>query len=980
MAKKKLIPSYEVSLGEDAGTGKGAIQNIYDTIDDSKISFYEQVERLRQVKTPAGITLYDVMKRFVSKLNDDTVAGVLSFDKGIKSKNFDDGFMGRGFSLQTNEIGEGVLEVDRIHARKEIITDVLTHNKINAIGGTLVVSAAYAEVTRVEVGEDFIKCYYKSDAGGEQMWVEGDIIKLQTGQSRNLTSIVYSVSSEADIYGEHWIEFIFDGVGNVGNSIPIEGDTLVQFGNFDLGAHPERGNIIIIGIGDAVNSYPYVEQYRGVDSFDLTGKLITRISDDVYFGAADQSSYMWWNKDKDNQLKIKGALNVSQSGSLFPTIVFRGAYNSGTTYYKGDVVTHNGTSYIYIYDSPSSNKDPEIATSYWTVFVNSGQSAINNAIVYLYKRSITDVTDTDDIDPALEYNFITGKFSGGSIGTWQYAPYSGGGKLYVTSVFVSADTSVTTVTEPFKTPFEFGHDGDDGRGISSITEQFCLSYSKNAAIGTWVNTQPAWQPLMYMWRRQVITYDDDSVVPSAAYLDSSWSVIDNMKIGGDNLSFQNEYDLDAESNNNLYAIIKGENSVTPNIDNVLKNDTEYVLYIGKANKTSGSAVSFQIVLFDFVTNTNYWSETCSFLDEEFFINIKTPETGKLSLLIYAGMAGATAGNKVTYSNVMLQEGNKATEYNPAYRYLTTALQGDTDITGGIVATNLLMMKDTDGGVTAGMSGIRNDNVAFWAGGGYDEAQNDEASIILKKDGSGHLANGNINWDVSGVLNILASIIASSGRIANFDIIGNSLMGQTINFAEESIETLANLKTSHTDSINYQSSWDKNYMGAASLDFAKAYTQNLTITRDATLSFKAQVTVDDDIPSGGYNISIFDSSNKRVWYNAGSGSLSLTSFALNLPAGTYSIHAEVTGFKNIGETYNTLAKIQGNITSTVITAASFVEKTKIGNDGFYSFWDASTYFYFSKTYGLHIAMGVFEFKITPLSGIEYKTATGWKNLN
>lgn len=85
----------------------------------------------------------------------------------------------------------------------------------------------------------------------------------------------------------------------------------------------------------------------------------------------------------------------------------------------------------------------------------------------------------------------------------------------------------------------------------------------------------------------------------------------------------------------------------------------------------------------------------------------------------------------------------------AYKYLTEALQQHTTITGGLVSTGVILLMDGEE-VTAGISGVKNDNILLFGGGSYDEAVNAAASptydkgdgtqitSLLKKDGQGKL--------------------------------------------------------------------------------------------------------------------------------------------------------------------------------------------------------------------------------------------------
>lgn len=88
----------------------------------------------------------------------------------------------------------------------------------------------------------------------------------------------------------------------------------------------------------------------------------------------------------------------------------------------------------------------------------------------------------------------------------------------------------------------------------------------------------------------------------------------------------------------------------------------------------------------------------------------------------------------TLERILVQQGTKGTTYSTYYHHLTDALKGSTEAVGGLVMTNLLMLKDADDHVTAGMSGLKDDGdytyegedytsegVTLWSGGSYNDA-------------------------------------------------------------------------------------------------------------------------------------------------------------------------------------------------------------------------------------------------------------------
>lgn len=148
-------------------------------------------------------------------------------------------------------------------------------------------------------------------------------------------------------------------------------------------------------------------------------------------------------------------------------------------------------------------------------------------------------------------------------------------------------------------------------------------------------------------------------------------------------------------------------------------------------------------------------------------------------------------------------------YYQSLAYLSNAIKdGGTSILGGLVLANMMLLGNADNGqvedVTSGISGIKNDDndISFWGGGTYEQAINTvskyindpqyqpseselkdmanfvvthggdvfmrgyihalggmfsgevriaNGKILLKQDGSGHLANNRISWDSNGVI-------------------------------------------------------------------------------------------------------------------------------------------------------------------------------------------------------------------------------------
>jgi hypothetical protein len=87
-----------------------------------------------------------------------------------------------------------------------------------------------------------------------------------------------------------------------------------------------------------------------------------------------------FNTNGDGKLVLKGTLVQSQSGVTQPIGVFRGPYNNTYTYYNGDLVTYNGSTYRYINNTPSSNIPTN--TTYWSIEAAAGTGGSYKSFVF----------------------------------------------------------------------------------------------------------------------------------------------------------------------------------------------------------------------------------------------------------------------------------------------------------------------------------------------------------------------------------------------------------------------------------------------------------------------------------------------------------------------------------------------------------------------------------------------------------------------
>lgn len=122
---------------------------------------------------------------------------------------------------------------------------------------------------------------------------------------------------------------------------------------------------ILYQVQDDRRDFDFTNGMTFISGDTITSGRIKSIDGGNYFDLAsgkfligNDSNSLDWNVTNPDKLTIKGGIVQSPSGAAFPVPAYRGAYQSGTTYYQGDQVTHGGQSWIYISETPTSGNTP----------------------------------------------------------------------------------------------------------------------------------------------------------------------------------------------------------------------------------------------------------------------------------------------------------------------------------------------------------------------------------------------------------------------------------------------------------------------------------------------------------------------------------------------------------------------------------------------------------------------------------------------
>lgn len=115
-----------------------------------------------------------------------------------------------------------------------------------------------------------------------------------------------------------------------------------------------------------------------------------------------------------------------------------------------------------------------------------------------------------------------------------------------------------------------------------------------------------------------------------------------------------------------------------------------------------------------------------------------------------------SGNMSDLIDEAIDESIKSTEY------LKQAMEdGSTEVKGGLVMTNVMLMKNMQGEVTAGVSGLQEDDVPFWSGADYTNRK--KAVFRVHADGEVHATKGTV-----GILQVKSDSVEVSDAAASRD--------------------------------------------------------------------------------------------------------------------------------------------------------------------------------------------------------------------
>lgn len=244
----------------------------------------------------------------------------------------------------------------------------------------------------------------------------------------------------------------------------------------------------------------YIRFLKGVNNWEITKDMIAMQLGDLsnlkLFGMdmTGHSAYL-------NRIYMTGTIKqISNDGvTEVPVPVFKGEWKSGTYWYY-DEVTHNGSTWICI--ESTTTQEPSDSSTDWLKVISKGEDGQDG-------QDGKDGKGVQSVDALYYLSSSSTSLSGGSWST--NSPTWVDGKYIWSKTKVVYTDGSSIETNPACITGGKGNTGDDGRGISSIVEEYYLSTSSTSLVGgSWSSTSPAWQDGKYLWSKTKVTYTDNS--------------------------------------------------------------------------------------------------------------------------------------------------------------------------------------------------------------------------------------------------------------------------------------------------------------------------------------------------------------------------------------------------------------------------------------------------------------------------------------
>lgn len=758
--------------------------------------------------TPTDYNVFSakaVDEQRLNKTKDDTVKGTITWEKlqkflkGMK--------VGANGDWTLDELDNTHLTTDYLQVRMKAIFETLEILHTDTLGGELFITPVGSNrILKVEevnitydgVSQKAYRCYFLGEQDGskvENKWKVGDQARsksfnLTAGKYHNVGNhyywrLVIGVSSEAvEIDGKkyHYVD-LSDIDKDAASDEPMVDDILNQCGNR---TNITRQSCLVFS---AVDTYsPCITLYHGVDGYTFnnkeyvnygvnhsTNKAFFHVYGDMYFGDRPTSannyegdSYVKYDSDK-KKVTIKGDLDIKSTydGKTLDKYITEKSLDKNaveTIIKKSDTITDlqnqiDGAIETWFYDgvptlknAPASGWDTDMMKNHLgdLYYDNKTGKAYRFAKDgSTYKWII--ITDTE-LTKALEDSRQALKDTKSKrriFGSQPVPPYDVN-DMWVNATYPSDGSTYKNEILKCSTAKAEGEEFDiaDWKLASKYTDDTKAEEAKKAAEKAQAEIKNTQTNLIALGTTVSNNKKAFDVFTSDGYLDSS----EIAAIAQDSKRLEDDYNAAVESYNNVV----GSKFL---LDKDGK-ETTYKTDLVSAKATLDSAKNELITyLSDIVSRYNA-------SDSNGKATIKAAAAQKYTNFTNAYKAFydklGVANNYIT-SNLFDGLNTKLITNMAGLEYIKAALvDGDTVVKGGLILSTLIALRNDKGNVTAGINGAdtKENGIALWLGGKAidkqastttEEEKKIAAKSLLRFDGTGYFANGNLWWDADGTL-------------------------------------------------------------------------------------------------------------------------------------------------------------------------------------------------------------------------------------
>lgn len=764
---ENVLPEISIQLTDTLTIGKNSLQTAIDGVKQDIMNSIGSVDFLKQG-----------LKYFLRKDTSDYARDFITFLRGLKVGSYTEGGNSGGiFAVDAN--GKTYIETDMLKVRAKAYFETLEIINTNSIGGRQIITPGGSiTCNKVVEGDTYYRCYFVNDADNTPIENRFKVDDQALSQDFNIKEGIYENVSNHYYWrkvvaiGDDYID-LSKTDADVSSDVPKAGDVICQLGNK---TDKTRQNAIIFS---AVDFYsPSITLYAGIDNYSYVNKEYVSYGVDkttneaffnvygrMYVGDRNKTSYMQYS-EKDG-LQIKGKLQV------------------GTTIGSGQTVE----------DALEQTKNDAIAGAKenlddFVTIVNGSLKDLQDQIDGAIETWFYDPVPTLTNQPAV--NWTTDKDKNTHLGDLYY---DGNGKAYrfqltgatyewkvitdsdITKALADAKKAQDTADSKRKIFVRQPLDTETYEvGDLWVNATFSNTYSNDVlrcktakAAGTSFSINH--------WEKASKYTDDQAALEAQRLANAAQADVDQAKRDINGL----DGEVDGLRNFTDQAFKDGviDRSEATAIAKYLNN-----IETSQKDVSQSFAKVYNNPLLSGIAKTNLNNANIAFntAATDLISTIRTAiadgittNTEKAAVDDKYSVFNTKYGDYIAYlneANKFIQDQIKTTADNALQKavdldYLKQAFTEKTTITDGIVQTSILALGYTDGSsykIMSGSNGIYNSSkigggIASWWGGSMKDRNDytsenmpsDVAKGLVRFDGTGYFANGNLWWDNNGKL-------------------------------------------------------------------------------------------------------------------------------------------------------------------------------------------------------------------------------------